>query len=144
MTQPDLRAADTDRARVAGELGRSQAAGRLTVAEYDERLTRAYAARTLGELAGLTADLPADRPAPAPGPAAVAGCGAGQLTNAWRGWLTVALIVLAVWAMSSLGTRDLQPFWPGWVIGPWGAALLARTLTGGHGGRLRHRARTAG
>ena len=39
--------------------------GRLTVAEYDDRLTRAYAARTYGELAELTADLPAtDRARP--------------------------------------------------------------------------------
>jgi hypothetical protein len=34
--------------------------GRLTAEELDERLEAALSARTLGELAGLTADLPAD------------------------------------------------------------------------------------
>ena len=50
MPEPHLRAADTDRAAVATVLGEHMAAGRLTVAEYDERLARAYAARTYGEL----------------------------------------------------------------------------------------------
>ena len=59
MPEPHLRAADADRAAVAAVLGEHMAAGRLTLAEYDERLTRAYAARTFGELAELTADLPA-------------------------------------------------------------------------------------
>jgi len=34
------------------------AAGRLTLEEFDERLDRAYAAKTLGELDDLMADLP--------------------------------------------------------------------------------------
>ena len=64
MTQPHLRAADTDRSAVAAVLGEHMAAGRLTLDEYDERLTRAYVARTFGELEELTADLPAlDTPA---------------------------------------------------------------------------------
>ena len=59
MPEPHLRAADTDRAAVATVLGQHMSAGRLTVDEYDERLARAYAARTYGELDELTADLPA-------------------------------------------------------------------------------------
>ena len=63
MPESHLRAGDTDRAAVATVLGRHMAEGRLTVAEYDDRVTRAYAARTFGELAELTVDLPAtDRP----------------------------------------------------------------------------------
>ena len=58
MPEPHLRAADTDRAAVATVLGQHMSAGRLTVDEYDERLARAYAAKTYGELAELTADLP--------------------------------------------------------------------------------------
>src|SRR3954454_22498795 len=58
MPEPHLRAGDTDRAAVATVLGRHMADGRLTVAEYDERVARAYAARTYGDLAELTADLP--------------------------------------------------------------------------------------
>jgi DUF1707 SHOCT-like domain len=54
-----LRAADADRDRSAARLGAALAVGRLTSAEYAERLDAVYASRTLGELAPLTADLPA-------------------------------------------------------------------------------------
>ena len=62
MPESHLRAGDTDREAVAAALGTHMAAGRLTLAEYDERLAQAYAARTFGELAELTADLPALTP----------------------------------------------------------------------------------
>ena len=58
MPEPHLRAADADRAAVAAALGQHMSAGRLTLEEYDERLTRAYAAKTYGELDQLTQDLP--------------------------------------------------------------------------------------
>ena len=58
MPEPHLRAADTDREAVAAALGQHMAAGRLTLAEYDERVARAYAAKTYGELEQLTTDLP--------------------------------------------------------------------------------------
>lgn len=53
----DLRASDADRERVVAVLGEALADGRLSAQEHDERTTRAYAARTLGELTGLTGDL---------------------------------------------------------------------------------------
>lgn len=53
----DLRASDADRERVLKLLGEAAADGRLTLEEHSERADRAYAARTLGELAGLTTDL---------------------------------------------------------------------------------------
>ncbi|GAA1585352.1 DUF1707 domain-containing protein [Actinomadura kijaniata] len=53
----DLRASDADRERVAAALGDALADGRLTMEEHSERVSRAYAARTLGELTGLTGDL---------------------------------------------------------------------------------------
>jgi hypothetical protein len=158
MPQPHLRAADADRAAVAGVLGEHMSAGRLTLDEYDERLTRAYAARTFGELDELTADLPAldtprtpepaEQAAPAPAPASWlasapmtaygAGCwGHDTDANSWRSWLATALIVIGVWATISLASWELQYFWPAWVIGPWGAILLAQTLMGGRDGEQR-------
>ena len=141
MTEPHLRAADADRAAVADVLGRHMAAGRLTVAEYEERLTRAYAARTYGELAELTTDLPDAAPAPAPSGATVATAGAspvrwgahgwhGADPGDWRSWASTAAIVLAIWATTSLISWEFQYFWPMWVIGPWGAILLVQSLTG--------------
>lgn len=53
----DLRASDSDRDRVISLLNDAVADGRLTVSEHSERVDRANAARTLGELAGLTTDL---------------------------------------------------------------------------------------
>jgi hypothetical protein len=53
----DIRASDSDRERVISLLGESVADGRLTLGEHSERVERAYAARTLGELAALTTDL---------------------------------------------------------------------------------------
>ncbi|HSU00527.1 MAG TPA: DUF1707 domain-containing protein, partial [Geodermatophilus sp.] len=159
MPEPHLRAADADRAAVAAQLGEQMSAGRLTVAEYDERLTRAYASRTYGELDELTADLPAPAPssAGAPDPSlATTGtsssgasrstprpawghlwgpgmCGswtAGPGRAVWGQWLTTALIVTTIWLVSSLGSGDWIYPWPIWVVGPWGAVLLAQTLGG--------------
>ena len=53
----DLRASDTDRERVVGLLRDAHGDGRLTPDEHAERVERAYAARTLGDLAELTGDL---------------------------------------------------------------------------------------
>lgn len=53
----DLRASDADRERVITLLNEAAGDGRLTLSEHSERAERAYAARTLGELAELTTDL---------------------------------------------------------------------------------------
>jgi hypothetical protein len=52
------RAADTDRIQVAQVLTDAAAQGRLKMTEYEDRLTKAYAAQTYDELASLSADLP--------------------------------------------------------------------------------------
>jgi hypothetical protein len=57
MTARDLRASDADRDRVITVLTAAASDGRLTQEEFSERLSSACSARTLGELAGLTADL---------------------------------------------------------------------------------------
>lgn len=56
---PPLRASDDERHRVVELLGDQAAAGRITLAELEDRVGRAYAATTRGELAELTRDLPA-------------------------------------------------------------------------------------
>ena len=53
-----LRAADTDRIQVAQLLTDAAAQGRLDLGEYEDRLAKAYAARTYDELDELSADLP--------------------------------------------------------------------------------------
>ena len=53
-----LRASDADREHVAELLGRAFAEGRLSSEEHSERLEAVYAAKTMGELRPLVADLP--------------------------------------------------------------------------------------
>jgi hypothetical protein len=147
MPEPHLRASDSDRAAVATALGEHMAAGRLTLVEYEERLTRVYETKTLGGLATLTADLPGPAPsappatagptppaAPAPRHNGVCGSWGGD-TQAWEAWLRTAMIVVTIWAVTSLANWELFYFWPVWVIGPWGAVLLAQTVTGVNGKR---------
>ncbi len=55
----NMRAASTDRERAVDVLKAGFAEGRLSQEEYNDRMGRAYAARTYGELMTLTSDLPA-------------------------------------------------------------------------------------
>jgi Domain of unknown function (DUF1707) len=57
-TDKAIRASDADRERTVGILRDGYACGRLTLAEFDERTTAAFASRTWGDLLALTADLP--------------------------------------------------------------------------------------
>jgi hypothetical protein len=55
---PNLRAADTDRERIAERLRTSHSEGRLNTAELQDRIELCYQAKTLGELSALVRDLP--------------------------------------------------------------------------------------
>jgi hypothetical protein len=55
---PELRAADADRERIAERLRTSNAEGRLDLAEFQQRLERCYKAKTVGELDEVVTDLP--------------------------------------------------------------------------------------
>jgi hypothetical protein len=69
---PEQRASDADRDTAVDILCAAAAEGRLTMPELDERLAGALSARTLRQLAELTADISpaAVRPGPGPGPGA--------------------------------------------------------------------------
>ena len=87
-----LRASDADRQRVVAELERHTAAGRLSLDEFDERVTRALAALTRGDLAAVTHDLPAEPPEPGTDPHRA---GARHLAGAFL-LAAATLVVLAV------------------------------------------------
>ncbi len=53
-----IRASDRERALVIARLTRALEQGRLSLAEYDERVAAVYSAVSREELAGLTDDLP--------------------------------------------------------------------------------------
>jgi hypothetical protein len=70
--QPDpanlaLRASDADRDHVAQLLGQAFAEGRLSPDEHAERLESVYAAKTLGQLRPMVADLPVNFAPPSSG-----------------------------------------------------------------------------
>ena len=142
-SDPRIRASDADRDQAAAALREHMAAGRLTADEFDERLDKVYAAKTLGELDDLMADLPAtgpDRlpgispdhlgPAPLPQPAAGAIAPGGRLSPAWRAawgsWLAVSLCTFVIWLLSGASGGP----WFLWVALPLGAVLLGRWVTG--------------
>jgi hypothetical protein len=58
MANRVIRASDMDREGVVTILREAYAEGRLTLDEFEERTSTAYAARTWGDLEDLTADLP--------------------------------------------------------------------------------------
>lgn len=57
-----IRISDADRERVAAQLREHFAEGRLTQDELDERITATFAAKTLGDLRPILADLPGPAP----------------------------------------------------------------------------------
>jgi hypothetical protein len=103
----DLRASDSDRERVITLLGAAAADGRLTPDEHADRVERAYRARTLGALAGLTLDLagPADQPIRLDGRRPVTGI-FGRDERAGRWVVPESLPVLAIFGEVELDLRE--------------------------------------
>lgn len=163
---PKIRASDEDRDRIVSLLREHHAAGRLTAEEFNERLDQAYAAKTMGDLDELMADLPAmdlyrlpdaSLPRygrPKPGASSFVEAAASRpgglarghsrfspaWASAWGSWFTVSLVCFVIWAISGAGYP-----WPLWVAAPWGAVMLGRWITGGHpGGGRGHRGELPG
>ena len=104
-----IRASDFDREHAVEALRDQYAEGRLTLEEFDERTSAAYAAKTWTDLRELTNDLPV-RLSFGPASAAVApgsGAGApGQWQQRWPGapqaWRFVPLLaILFVWTVAA-------------------------------------------
>jgi hypothetical protein len=112
MSDVELRVSDGDRDRVVEELRAHAVEGRLTVEELEDRVQRALAARTAGDLAALTRDLP-ERPARRP------------TARRWRArpevrtYLAVMALLVSIWALAGAGY-----FWPVWPAVGWGFFVL--------------------
>jgi hypothetical protein len=128
-----MRAGDADRDGTIAALREAFAEGRLSQDEFDERLERAHSARTYADLALLTEDLPAPVPVPAPSPVVERSTDTAKerrdLRSAWASWLGVGVLVTIIWFATWMGSGPAPYFWPIWVIGPWGGAMLIWTLT---------------
>jgi len=139
-----IRASDADRDRTVAALREHLAAGRLTLEEFDERMDKACAAKTLGELDSLMADLPetdpgqlpyapADRSAAGPPltrrPPGSVEAGRGRFFPAWRAagaWLAISLVLFVIWLASGASGG----LWFLWVALALGVVLLVRRMTG--------------
>jgi len=102
----DIRAADVDRQFVADRLKVAMDQGRLSLAEYDERLAQIYAAKTYGDLDAVLADLPAPTPAERAQLVVPAGFDQvhmprrGPAAYPWWAWLIVAITIIMVTGMA--------------------------------------------
>jgi uncharacterized protein DUF1707 len=144
VADPRMRASDDDRDRTASLLREHHAAGRLTPEEFNERLDKTFAAKTIGDLDELMSDLPAidlyrlPHAGMAPGssgqlPAMTARGAArpGRFSPgwqaAWGSWFTASAVLIVIWALAGMGYP-----WFAWVIAPWGVMLFGRWVSGGH------------
>lgn len=126
---PSIRASDADRERVVEILRQHTAEGRITADEFDERMTAAYNARTMGALAELTTDLPVDLAEHAQRQQALArkakrGKSAGRLVREGvSGIASIGVVLTAIWFIAGGGY-----FWPGWPLGIMSAILVAELI----------------
>ncbi|GAA4374050.1 DUF1707 domain-containing protein [Actinomadura verrucosospora] len=142
---PEIRASDADRDRVAASLREHCAEGRITMDELQERLDAVYGAKTLGQLQEVTSDLPEEDlyqlPVPAtqskgtasPARRPSGDLGPQRMAAMWGAWATVSAINLTVWLIILVTSGAVYPWWI-WVAAPWGAVLLMRTVFGGRQG----------
>ncbi|WP_067563604.1 DUF1707 SHOCT-like domain-containing protein [Nocardia acidivorans] len=98
---PALRVGTAEREQAAEALGKHFAAGRLDVDEYDERVARAYAAKTTEDLSVLFTDLPRSAPLRAV-PAAP--------RRSPRAFVPAAIIGVLIVAVGLAATTHIFPF----------------------------------
>ena len=155
----DVRASDQDRERAAEVLKTGFAEGRLDKDEYDQYLSRIYAARTVGELATLTSQLPGGGATLLPVPAgpprtnsrAVASmiCGVAEFFT--FGLTSIPAVILGHMARGEIrrtGEAGDGLAMTGLILGWlaiilwllfWAGVLVAGVALGGHGMMFGHR-----
>ncbi|MFD6156787.1 DUF1707 domain-containing protein [Nocardia sp. NPDC060256] len=132
------RASNAEREKVVRLLARHLDDGRIDLAEYDQRTAQVYATTTTEDLQLVLSDLP-KLPKESAGKA-----DSSPRMPIWQkiegsSWLGVSVLVLFIWGAISLSVGEFTYPWPIWVIGPWGAVLVFRMLTGFESGRCARR-----
>ena len=122
-TRQHLRVSDADRSAIADLLGRHYADGRLDNDEFDERVTRAMAAKTSDDFQGLLDDLPGlpDVPSAAPSQPVAPPRRAPARRHRHHGRVFPGLVVLVLLVVASSHHHH-------WGIGPGWLLLVAVVL----------------
>jgi hypothetical protein len=138
---PRLRASDADRERTVQLLREHHAEGRLDIEEFHERLNAAYAAKTMGDLDEILADLPGIdlyrlpsaglRPAP-PGtggwlPSRRPNSSVARQAGQWAAWSVTSSALVVTWLV--VGVISGGYAWLPWflmIIIPWAIAISRR------------------
>ncbi|HLR97832.1 MAG TPA: DUF1707 domain-containing protein [Jiangellaceae bacterium] len=129
--RPEQRASDADRDIVATDLGTAFSEGRLDSSEYQRRLDTLWSSYTHAELARLTADLPEPEIRAKREKAELRKQqNKAEWLGEWKTWLGVAVILNAIWLISSLTGDGWNNYWPGWPLGIWAAILLGYGIFG--------------
>jgi uncharacterized membrane protein YccC len=110
-----VRVSDREREQAAAEIREHFAEGRLDAEELDDRLARAYGARTRAELDALRHDLPALPPSPAIQRAELAERRA-LLTRQLLQQTGRALVPFAICTVIWFASGAHGSFWPIWVV----------------------------
>jgi Domain of unknown function (DUF1707) len=132
-----IRASDADREHVVEILREAYSAGRLTLEEFDERTTSAFAAKTWGGLRALTRDLPQQARLEVPRPEPEIKPAQDKLLPVAAGprrRVSPMLPILVIWLGIALTAREPFAFIPVLVI----LFMLLRLATRpprGHGPR---------
>jgi Domain of unknown function (DUF1707) len=132
-----LRVSDTERNAVAERLGTHYSDGRLDQAEFDERVGRAMAAKTRGDLDGLFDDLPDLEPSGASGKARPGDTVPYRARRRRSGFGRLVLLVILVIAALSIVAHVLTEF-AFYVPWFWIAALVAIVLLVNRSAHHRH------
>ncbi|QLY29892.1 DUF1707 SHOCT-like domain-containing protein [Nocardia huaxiensis] len=123
------RASDIERTQIADLLGRHLADGRLDLAEYNDRVAQVYGTATREDLQLVLKDLPKLSKSAVSQPKSPVRFPLWQRIEG-SAWLGVSILCLFIWAAISVAAGEFTYPWPVWVIGPWGAVLVFRVLTG--------------
>jgi hypothetical protein len=115
MGEEAIRADDAEREETVLALREHAAHGRLEVDELDERIQKAYVARTRGELVALMRDLPM---LPAPPPARREHPDVVAFKRKVASVAVLLVFLIGIWAASGGGY-----FWPVWPALGLGVAL---------------------
>jgi hypothetical protein len=93
------------------------------VSEFDERVARAWAAVTRGDLTRQIEDLPPDRPVLVRKADRRTVPGHPVLRAVTKAWLISSVLAVVLWGLVGFVRADLIPLWWIWFVGPPGAVL---------------------